>query len=94
MTVSSDSPDLSGSAPDVLQETITLRKSVECIIALAHGTDEATQSVDLVLASSTAALVDLCDGDLDGSVVLGLNDAVGGRALAWDVAERKCVSLG
>lgn len=79
--------NLSGSAPHVLQETIFLCKSVHRIVALAHGTDEAAKGVDLVLASGTAVLVDLCDGKLDGGVVLGLDDAVGGRALAWDVTE-------
>lgn len=77
--------NLSGSAPHVLQETIFLCKSVHRIVALAHGTDEAAKGVDLVLASGTAVLVDLGDGKLDGGVVLGLDDAVGGRALAWDV---------
>lgn len=41
----------------------------------------------MVLAVDLAAgLVNLGDGDLDGAVVLGLDDAVGGRALAGDVA--------
>lgn len=41
----------------------------------------------MVLAlDGTAVLVNLGDGDLDGSVVLGLDDAVGGAALAGDVA--------
>lgn len=43
----------------------------------------------MVLASDgTAVLVDLGDRNLDGAVVLGLNDAVGGAALARDVAGR------
>ena len=41
----------------------------------------------MVLAGDlTAVLVNLSDGDLDGGVVLGLDDAVGGRALPGDVA--------
>lgn len=84
--------NLSGSAPHVLQETIFLCKSVHRIVALAHGTDEAAKGVDLVLASGTAVLVDLGDGKLDGGVVLGLDDAVGGRALAWDVTGGNYVS--
>lgn len=41
----------------------------------------------MVLAlDGTAVLVNLGDGDLDGSVVLGLDDTVGGAALAGDVA--------
>lgn len=34
----------------------------------------------------SAVLVNLGDRDLDGSVVLGLDDTVGGTALAGDVA--------
>lgn len=41
----------------------------------------------MVLAGDSAAvLVNLGDGDLDGGVVLGLDDAVGGAALARNVA--------
>ena len=44
----------------------------------------------MVLAGDlTAVLVDLGDGDLDGGVVLGLDDAVGGRALPGDVARKR-----
>jgi hypothetical protein len=72
------------SAPDALQETITLCQSVEGVVALAHRADEAAEGVDLVLAGVSAVLVDLSDGDLDGSVVLGLDDAVRCAALAGD----------
>jgi hypothetical protein len=78
---------LSLSAPDALDEAITLGQSVQGIVGLAHGTDEAAESVDVVLTGDgTAGLVNLGDGDLDGTVVLGLDDTVGGRALAGDVA--------
>lgn len=41
----------------------------------------------MVLAGDLAAvLVNLGDGDLDGRVVLGLDDPVGGGALSGDVA--------
>ena len=64
-----------------------MRQAVHGVVALAHSADEAAESVDVVLASDSAAvLVDLGDGDLDGSVVLGLDDAVGSAALARDVA--------
>lgn len=77
---------LSLGAPDALEEAITLRQSVEGVVALAHRSDEAAEGVDLVLAlNSTAVLVNLGDGDLDRAVVLGLDDAVGGTALAGDV---------
>lgn len=79
--------NLSLSAPDALDEAVTLGQSVQSIVGLAHGTDETAESVDVVLARDGAArLVNLGDGDLDGSVVLSLDDAVGGRALAGDVA--------
>jgi len=74
--------------PDVLQEPILLRQSVDAIIRLAHSADESAQSIRLVLAGVSAVLVDLCDGDLDRSVVLGLDDAVGCAALAGDVPRR------
>lgn len=79
---------LPAGAPDVLEETVALGQAVDGVVALTHGADEAAEGVGLVLAGVAAVLVDLADGDLDGGVVLGLDDAVGGRALAGDVAER------
>lgn len=81
---------LSLARPDALNQTITLGQAVQGIVGLAHGTDEAAEGVDVVLAGdSTAGLVNLGDRDLDGGVVLGLDDTVGGRALAGDVAIRR-----
>lgn len=78
---------LSLGGPDVLNKAVALGQAVEGIVGLTHGADEAAEGVDVVLAGdSTAGLVDLGDGDLDRGVVLGLDDAVGGRALAGDVA--------
>jgi hypothetical protein len=78
--------DLSLAAPDALDEAVALRQAVHGIVALAHRSHEAAEGVDVVLAGDGAAvLVDLGDGDLDGAVVLGLDDAVGGAALAGDV---------
>jgi len=68
---------LSASAPYVLQETIPLCQSVDRVVALAHGAQEARKSVDVVLASVAAALVNLGDRNLYRCVVLGLDDAVG-----------------
>lgn len=80
---------LSLGTPDALEETIPLCQSVHGIVALGHGADESRQGVDVVLAGDlTAVLVDLGNGDLDGSVVLGLNNAVGGGTLAGDVTIR------
>ena len=81
---------VSARVPDVLEEAVPLGEAVHAVVALAHGADEAAKSVDLVLASVTAVLVNLGDGDLDRAVVLGLDDAVGRAALAGDVpAQRK-----
>lgn len=78
---------LSLGAPDILEETVALGESVQGVVALAHGTDEARESIDDVLTGNgPAVLVDFGDGDLARAVVLGLDDAVGGRALAGDVA--------
>jgi len=81
---------LAGSSPDVLEVAVTLSKTVEGVIALAAGTDEAAQSVGLVLAGVATVLIDLADGNLDGGVVVGLDDAVGGAALAGHVAVSNC----
>lgn len=80
---------LPAGAPDVLEEAVTLGQAVDGVVALAHGANETAEGVGLVLAGVAAVLVDLADGDLSGSVVLGLDDAVGGRALAGDVAGKK-----
>ena len=77
---------LSAGAPHVLDETVALRQAVEGVVALAHGADEAAEGVGLVLAGVPAVFVDLANGELDRGVVLGLDDAVGGRALPGDVA--------
>jgi hypothetical protein len=75
--------------PHVLQQSISLCQSVERVIALAHGTDEAAEGVGDVVAGVAAGLVDLTDRDLYRGVVLGLDDAVGSAAFARDVAETK-----
>jgi hypothetical protein len=43
------------------------------------GRDEAAESIVLVLAGALTT-VNLADGDLDGDVVVGLNNVVGGAA--------------
>jgi hypothetical protein len=80
---------LASSGPDVLQETVTLSKTVKGVVSLTHGANESAESVVDGLSGVTSVLVDLSDGDLDGSVVLSLDDAVGRRALAGDVAIAK-----
>jgi hypothetical protein len=77
---------LPGRAPDALEEAILLCEPVEAVVALAHGADEAAQGVGLVLAGVAAVLVNLADADLDGGVVLGLDDASGGRLEGISIA--------
>lgn len=77
---------LAGSSPDVLEVTVTLGQTVEGVVTLTAGTDEAAESEGLVLAGVATVLVNLADGELDGGVVVGLDDAVGGAALAGHVA--------
>jgi hypothetical protein len=79
---------LAASAPDILQQTISLRQSVQGIITLPHGSYKSAKSVDLTFACEPTVLVNLSDGDLDGRVILGLDYAVGGTALARDVAKK------
>lgn len=82
-------PGLTLSGPDGLDEAVALCQSVQRIVALAHSTHESAESVDVVLAlDSTSVLVDLGDGNLHRTVILGLDDSVGGRAFSGDVAIR------
>lgn len=80
---------LTAGGPDVADVAVTLAEAVQRVIALTTGTDETAEGVALVLAGVATVLVNLGDGDLDGGVVVGLDDAVGGAALAGDVAVRK-----
>lgn len=77
---------LSTGAPHILHESIALSETVQAVVALAHGSYKSAESIDLVLASVAAVLVDLANTNLNGSVVLGLDDAVGRAAFAGDVA--------
>lgn len=73
-------------APDTLQEAISLRQTVQAVVALGPRPHESAEGVDLVLTGVAAVLVNLADADLDAGVVLGFDDAVGGAAFAGDVA--------
>jgi hypothetical protein len=70
---------LPGRAPDRLEEAVLLCEPVEGVVGLAHGANETAESVDLVLAGVAAVLVNLGDAELDRGVVLGPDDASGGR---------------
>lgn len=73
--------------------TLLLGKAVERVVALTELADEAGQGEDGRLARDGAAVgVNVSNGDLHRSVVLGLNDAASGGALSGDVKVNK-VSL-
>lgn len=80
---------VSARVPDTLEVAVPLGEAVHAVVALAHCAHEAAKRVDLVLAGVAAVLVDLGDADLDGAVVLGLDDAVGRAALAGDVPAQR-----
>lgn len=50
---------LQASAPNILQQTITLCQSVQGVVAFAHSTYESAEGVDLALARVSSALIDL-----------------------------------
>ena len=72
--------------PHVLQQPIPLRQPVQRVIPLAHSPHKATQRIDLVFARVATVFIDFANGDLDGGVVFGFDDAVGCAAFAGDVA--------
>lgn len=78
--------NLTGVRPDVLQQTVLLSQSVQGVVSLTSTSDVTAQSVGGGGTSNgSALLIDVGDVDLDRSVVLGLDNSVGGRALSWDV---------
>ena len=74
---------LPGRAPDALEEAVLLCEPVQAVVRLAHGAYEAAEGVDLVVTGVAAVLVNLANADLDGGVVLGLDDASGGRLAGY-----------
>lgn len=68
---------LTAPAPYTLQQAVPLRQPIETIVTLAHGPDESTQSIHLVLARVSPILVHLADGYLYRGVIFGFDDAVG-----------------
>jgi hypothetical protein len=86
-----DPKNLPRRAPDALEEAVLLCEPVETVVALTHGADEAAEGVDLVVTGVAAVLVNLANADLDGSVVLGLDDTSGGRLGAISIAVRGSV---
>jgi hypothetical protein len=80
-------------APDVLEEAVLLCEPVEAVVALAHGADETADGVGLGLAGVATVLVNLGDADLDGTMVLGPDDATGGRLGGISIAIRNQVEV-
>jgi hypothetical protein len=68
-------------APDHGQETVLGGEAVDRVIGLGLGTDVAREGVGGEGAVVAAVLVNTSDVDLDGSVVLGANEAVSGGAI-------------
>lgn len=59
---------------------------VQRVVALSCPADESRHGEDgRGSLDHSSILVDVGDGNLDGSVVLGLDDAAGSGALSWDV---------
>lgn len=79
---------LTRGGPDVLQQAILLRKPIQGVVALAHWPNETAQRIGDILTSIAAGLVNLSNGDLNGRVILGFDDAVGGTALTRNIAIR------
>jgi len=84
---------LQTSAPYVLQQTISLRQSVQGIVALTHRSYKAAEGINLRLACESTILINFPNGDLHGCVVLGFDDAVRGAALAGYVTVEIEISL-
>ena len=77
---------LTGVRPDVFQQTVVLSQTVQRVIGFPSRSNVTRQSVGNVFAwDGTTFFIDLSDVDLDGGVVLGLDDSVGSRTLSWNV---------
>lgn len=63
-----------------------MSESVKRVVRLTTASNVAAESIGEVVAwDGTSLLVDLSNVDLDRTVVLSLDDSVGGRALSWHV---------
>jgi len=70
-----------GLVDDVLQESVLLSESVKSSISITLGADETAKAESCELAgNSTSLLVNVSNVDLDSSVILGGDQAVGGGA--------------
>lgn len=79
-----------GSTERVILTAFLLGKSVQRVVTLAKLSDKAGQRKDSGLSWDHASVgVDVSDSNLDGSMVLGLDDSAGGSTFAWDVKVNK-----
>lgn len=79
---------------ELILTTLLLGKTVERVVTLTELADEAGQGEVGGLAGDHATVgIDVSDGDLDGSVVLGLDDAASGGALSGHVKVNKVTLL-
>lgn len=81
----------------LLEQTVALSKTVKRVVGLTTRPQKAAESVSGVLSGDDETrLIDVGDVELDRGVVGGLDDAVGGRALArnvqFDLTTKKKVS--
>ena len=68
------------------QESILLGQTNDAIVRFSHTADLTADGVHLGGFQHTAGLgVHIDDVDLDGGMILGVDDSVAGRALPWAV---------
>lgn len=93
-TTSPASRPLPHSAVDTLEEAVPLCQSVQRVVALPLRANETAQRVDVVVSGNgTAVIRDLCDRNLDGSVILRLDNPVRSATFSRDVAVVELASM-
>lgn len=82
------------SAVHTLEEAVPLCQSVQRIVTLPLRADETAQRVDVVVSGNgTAVIRDLCDRNLDSSVILRLDNPVRSATFSRDVAVVELASM-
>ena len=67
----------------IILTTVFSGQTVKGVIRLGFTTDETAESVGGIGAGQTTFSIDITNVDLDGSVVLGSDETVGGRAVIF-----------
>jgi hypothetical protein len=76
-------------APHLREKATLLSQPVQRVVRLAHCPNKpAKREVGVLSWNGAAVVVDVGDGDLDGTMVIGADQAVGCAALARDIAVR------